>query len=148
MLKLGRKVEYGLMALLHIAEAEGDDPISKREISEAYDIPSELLGKVLQSLKKAGLVESVQGIHGGYTLSRNIEEIALGDVIEAIDGPMHRPECVCINQTCDRVDVCNIKSMMDRFYGHLEDFIFGTTLSTFKTGFDAKTTSITVNAKG
>ena len=70
MLRLSKKADYALMAMRHLA-AHGDrEAVSARELAEAYDIPSELLAKVLQRLVRSRLLESHQGIRGGYGLAR------------------------------------------------------------------------------
>src|SRR5210317_2134785 len=149
MFKLGRKTEYALIAILHIAERDVEEPVSKREISEAYSIPSELLGKVMQDLKKSGIVTSTQGPRGGYLLTADIHVITLGDVIQAIEGPLATAECNCVANDCERQDVCNIRTMMDRFYSELHDFVYNMTLGKFRYGFqpDTLTLQCSVNSE-
>lgn len=147
MLKLGRKTEYALISIFHMAEKIGNDPVSKREIAEAYAIPNELLGKVLQSLKKAEVVSSTQGVHGGYKLAKDIQTLTLGDVIQAIEGPLTQAACTCVENECEREDVCNIRTMMDRFYQELHDFVYTMTLGKFRYGFQPETLSLTCNPK-
>jgi Rrf2 family protein len=147
MFKLGRKTEYALISILHMAENPDDGPVSKREIADAYAVPNELLGKVLQSLKKAGLVTSTQGVHGGYRLVKDLDVLTLGDVIQAIEGPLAQPGCTCVTSDCERQDVCNIRTMMDRFYHELHDFVYTMTVGKFRYGFQPETLSLTCNPK-
>ena len=86
MVRLSKKVEYGLIAIRHVATKERGDLVTAKEISDAYGIPFELLAKVLQRLTKAGLILSTQGVHGGYALARPAEEIAVSTIINAIEG--------------------------------------------------------------
>jgi Rrf2 family protein len=65
----------------------------RREIAEQYDIPIELMAKVLQRLVRVGLLASTQGTRGGYTLGRPPLAISVADVIEAIDGPFTVTAC-------------------------------------------------------
>ena len=69
MVRLSKKVEYGLIAMRHIATRRGGDLVTAKEIAGTYKIPYELLAKVLQRLSKAGLILSVHGVHGGYSLA-------------------------------------------------------------------------------
>jgi len=147
MLKLGRKTEYALISILHMAERTDAIPVSKREISEAYTIPNELLGKVLQSLKKASLVSSTQGPHGGYLLTKNVDDITIGEVMHATEGAQAYPECACVSSFCERQDVCNIKSMMDRFYNELNEFIHNVTIGQFRYDPQPSTQSNTCKIK-
>ena len=89
MLRLSKKSDYALIAMKHLAlRPESGASSSAREISEAYDIPLELLAKVLQRLVRARLLVSVQGTRGGYRLGRSASTISVADVIQAVDGPV------------------------------------------------------------
>src|SRR5260370_21822802 len=98
MLRLSKKADYALMAMTRLAvKTESGGPsapsTSAREIAEQYDIPIELMAKVLQRLVRVGLLASTQGTRGGYTLGRSPAEISVVDVIEAIDGKVTVPAC-------------------------------------------------------
>ena len=87
MLKLGKKVHYALVAMFHLDRvADKGSRVTTHELSQRYDIPEQHLGKVLQCLGKAGLLKSVQGVQGGYELRRELKDIRLGDVMEAVGG--------------------------------------------------------------
>ena len=133
MLKLSKKVEYALISLLHIADSD-DGCISSREIAEHYQIPPEMLGKVLQTLKRHDLIDSIQGIKGGYSLSRDLSKINLGQVVEAVDGPVYITPCACEENSCVQESNCNIKSPVIHFQAQLEKLIYGLSLESFKEG--------------
>lgn len=114
MLRLSKRADYALMAMKHLAANEPDRAASTREISRAYDIPVELLAKVLQRLARAGLLTSQQGIHGGYQLSRPAARISIADVIEAIDGPLTMTACSEGDETCDQYSRCNVRDPLWR----------------------------------
>ena len=109
MLRLSKKADYALMAVRHLALPDGPSSTSAREIAEQYDIPSELMAKVLQRLVRAGLLVSTQGTRGGYTLSRPPVAISLADVIQAIDGPFMVTACSSENNDCDQFSKCSIR---------------------------------------
>ena len=71
MLRLSKKADYGLIAMRHLALLPETLASSAREIAEQYDIPVELLAKVLQRLSRQGLLVSHQGTRGGYHLARS-----------------------------------------------------------------------------
>ena len=75
MIRLSKKVEYGLIAIRHIATKPLGEIVTAKEIAETYGIPYELLSKVLQKLTKSGLISSHQGMRGGYALARPPVEI-------------------------------------------------------------------------
>ena len=109
MLRLSKKADYALMAVRHLALPAGPSSTSAREIAEQYDIPIELMAKVLQRLVRAGLLLSTQGTRGGYALSRSSEAINVSDVIQAIDGPFTVTACSSDNNDCDQYSKCSIR---------------------------------------
>ena len=109
MLRLSKKADYALMAVPHLALKSGPLSASAREIAEQYDIPIELMAKVLQRLVRAGLLISTQGTRGGYTLSRPSERISVADVIQAIDGPFTVTACSSEKNDCEQYSKCSIR---------------------------------------
>jgi Rrf2 family protein len=91
MLKLGKKVQYALVALFHLDRVAPGSRVNTHELSQRYAIPEQHLGKVLQRLSRCGLLSSVQGVQGGYELRRALSDIRLGDLILAVDPEQHRP---------------------------------------------------------
>ena len=109
MLRLSKKADYALMAVRHLALKAGPASASAREIAEQYDIPIELMAKVLQRLVRAGLLSSTQGTRGGYTLSRPSAAISVADVIQAIDGPFTVTACSSEKNDCEQYSKCSIR---------------------------------------
>ncbi len=81
MLRLSKKVEYALIAMMDLAKNSETEPITTKSLASTYQIPQELLGKVMQSLTKNGLLTSVQGVKGGYILGDDPEKIKLMQII-------------------------------------------------------------------
>jgi Rrf2 family protein len=109
MLRLSKKADYALMAVRHLALQAGPPSTSAREIAEQYDIPIELMAKVLQRLVREGLLISTQGTRGGYTLSRCSSLISVADVIQAIDGPFTVTACSTEKHDCEQYSKCSIR---------------------------------------
>jgi Rrf2 family protein len=109
LLRLSKKADYALMAVRHLAVTSGPSSASAREIAEQYDIPIELMAKVLQRLVRAGLLISTQGTRGGYTLSRPSVSISVADVIQAIDGPFTVTACSSEKNDCEQFSKCSIR---------------------------------------
>lgn len=86
MFQLSKKVEYGLIAIRHMASGSGRRMFTAKEIADSYHIPYELLAKVMQRLVKEGFISSTQGVHGGYVLARNPNQIKVIEIINAIEG--------------------------------------------------------------
>ena len=114
MLRLSKKADYALIAVRHLALKSGPSSASAREIAEQYDIPIELMAKVLQRLVRAGLLISTQGTRGGYTLSRPSVTISIADVIEAIDGPFTVTACSSEKNDCEQFARCNVRDPLQR----------------------------------
>ncbi|HYW81530.1 MAG TPA: Rrf2 family transcriptional regulator, partial [Thermoguttaceae bacterium] len=87
-MKLSRTVAYGLQATLQLAQADSDLPIPCSRLASQGSMPERFLLQILRNLVSHGILGSTRGAEGGYTLQRDLEEISLLDVIEAIDGPM------------------------------------------------------------
>jgi Rrf2 family transcriptional regulator, cysteine metabolism repressor len=91
-MKISAKAEYACLALLALAQQGPDTPpLRIREISESHGIPERYLVQILLQLKGAGLVASTRGASGGYRLARPAADIALSEVLTAIDGPDTAP---------------------------------------------------------
>jgi Rrf2 family protein len=133
MLKLSKKVEYGLISMMHMDSVQNGDLATARELSDQYNIPAELLGKVLQSLSKAQLIVSAQGAKGGYRLARALDRITLGEVVEAVEGPMHITACQGDPSCCEQYSTCNIKRPVFEVQKQLTNYMYGLPLASFRT---------------
>jgi FeS assembly SUF system regulator len=110
MLRLSKKADYALIAMKHLAQkCATARSTSAREIAEQYDIPIELMAKVLQRLVRTGLLVSTQGTRGGYTLGRAPISITVADVIQAIDGPLTVTACSTEKSDCEPYSKCSIR---------------------------------------
>jgi len=100
-MKMSTKGRYAVMAMIDIASQPIASPVSLAEIAERQDISQEYLEQLFGKLRKAGLVESVRGPGGGYRLARSAEEIAVANIILAVDEPLRVTRC-----EGDAVDGC------------------------------------------
>jgi FeS assembly SUF system regulator len=114
MLRLSKKADYALMAMKHLAITPDLSSTSAREIAEQYDIPIELMAKVLQRLARSGLLTSHQGTRGGYTLARSVAAISVADIIQAIDGPLTVTACSTDDEQCGQFAKCNVRDPLWR----------------------------------
>ncbi len=114
MLRLSKKADYALIAMKHLANRPDAASVSAREIAEQYDIPLELMAKVLQRLARRGLVASHQGTRGGYRLGRAAAAISVADIIQAIDGPFTVTACSTDAESCDQYGKCSVRDPLWR----------------------------------
>ena len=112
MFRLSKKADYGLIAMKHLAQ-HSEVSVSAREIAAQYQIPTELLAKVLQRLARKGLLVSQQGINGGYILAKHPATISIVDVIEALEGPISITPCER-GDDCHQLERCSVKDPLAR----------------------------------
>ena len=96
-MKITYKGDYALKALFELAlkhEKEDDGVMSITEIAKIGDMPTKFLEQILLALRKGGFVKSRRGINGGFSLARSAKNIAVGDVIRFIEGPIEPISCV------------------------------------------------------
>lgn len=109
MLKLSKKVEYGILALQYIAN-NPEQKASAREMSDVLNIPFEFLSKTLQQLMRKGLIQSQKGFQGGYILSRDPNLISIAEIIDALEENTNLVNCIDDPEdSCNRVTDCTIK---------------------------------------
>ena len=132
MLKLNKRVEYGLISVLHMDEAANRGLVTAKEIADRYNIPADLLGKVLQRLARGGIVSSVQGSRGGYCLERPLESLSIGDVVDVVEGRIKIAACCDGSTDCRQLETCNIKRPIQRIQEDLLSYVRDVPLSRFR----------------
>ncbi len=115
MLKLSKKIDYSLIAISHIAYQGDDKIVNAKRIASEHHIPSELLAKILQKLAREGLIDSQNGPKGGYVLARSPEEITVGEVVKAIEGPVGLVDCHREDGVgCQQIGTCMVRFPIQR----------------------------------
>ena len=124
MLKINKSIEYALIAIKHIKSNNSNKLFSSRDISDLYNIPYELLSKILQRLCKLGYLESVKGPNGGYLLKKSLSKISLIKFIEEFEGPVSFSQCTIeANTECSQFDLCNIKSPINEINNNIRELL-------------------------
>jgi Rrf2 family protein len=123
MLRLTKKADYGLMAMKHLADHCHEGSFSAKDVAEAHGMPPEALAKILQKLARAGLLHSLHGIKGGYTLARDPRLISAYEVIRAIDGPLFITSCVTVRGECDQTDRCTVRQPLRQVSRGIEEVL-------------------------
>jgi Rrf2 family protein len=88
-----KKTDYALLALSFLATEGTGRIVGPREIARRYEIPAELLAKVMQTLARHRVVVSIPGPTGGYRLERSTSDISVAEIVEAVDGPLAIAQC-------------------------------------------------------
>lgn len=129
MLRLSRKADYGLMALMHIVRKGKGQSASAKEIADAYSLPQPLLAKVLQKLARGGFLASVQGVNGGYKLARGADLINALEVIRTIDGPVFMTSCGGSGGECGQTRKCTVREPLHVIREQILEVLAATTIS-------------------
>lgn len=102
-MRITQEADYALRIVLALSKRGKNVRLDAKSIAEEEKVPQRFALKILRKLVKHGLVHSYRGVHGGYAISKTPSEIAMLDVIYAIDGP------VCINKCLEDEDACHLK---------------------------------------
>jgi len=125
MFRLSKRADYGLIAMKHLA-LHDEHSYSAPEIARTYNIPSELLAKVLQALVRKGLLESHSGPNGGYALARAPEKISVIEVLEALEGPLMLTPCEA--EACEQLELCSIRDPLQGVKRRMVSVLVDTTI--------------------
>ena len=127
-----RKCEYGLQALLYLAENAGDGNISADRLARVIDIPIDFIAKILQNLVKYGVVTSTRGKTGGFSLSRDPSDISLLDIVQIIDGNAVFESCVLGLPECGGDAPCPVHEEWGPLREQTRQLMEKTTLANFR----------------
>lgn len=126
--RINRKVEYGLIALRYMSAKTPGSRSTAREIADSVGCSQDVLGQVMNKLAQAGIVDSEQGLHGGYWIVKDLSRVSLYDLMSELLGPMGLAKCMNESSEggCELRANCNIVSPMQtlnkkliRFYRDL-----------------------------
>ncbi|HMQ44622.1 RrF2 family transcriptional regulator [Mariniflexile maritimum] len=114
---LSKKTKYGLKALTFIARSTSSEPVQVGEIAKGEQIPQKFLESILLALRKAGILGSKKGKHGGYYLRKDPSEILMTEVMRVLEGPIAMVPCVSLNfyEKCDDCPdeaACSVHKLM------------------------------------
>jgi Rrf2 family protein len=126
MFNLSKKVEYGLIAIKHMASGKKGQLYTAKEIAEKYQIPYELLAKIMQKLSKEGFIVSQQGVNGGYRLNKNPHELKVSEIIHAIEGKQSLTIVQCESDSpnnCSIHTTCIIKNPLIKIQNNINQVL-------------------------
>jgi Rrf2 family protein len=101
------QVDYGVRALVDIAEREGEGSVRASEIARRKGIPEPYLARVLLTLQRSGVVKSQRGPRGGHSLARDASEISMGMVMDSLGGTRTLVSCLDHAEACDQAPTCS-----------------------------------------
>ena len=119
--KLSTKGRYGVRAMYDLACVYGQAPQSVKCIAERQSIPEAYLEQLIAPLRKAGLVLSIRGAQGGYTLAREPKDISVGEILRAVEGPLAATDC--ITEPCANSEGCAMHALWLRIHRGVNDLM-------------------------
>jgi len=113
-MKLSRKSDYALRALVYLTMNRERGPISIRELAVENDVPKRFLEQIMLELKSKGWVTSIAGRIGGFKLAKQPEEITMGQVVRHFDGLLAPVWCVSVTQyePCSQEPKCRFRRVL------------------------------------
>jgi Rrf2 family protein len=127
-MKISTKIRYGARAMLDLASHYGEGPIELKEIAKRENISLKYLEQVINPLRAAGLVKSIRGSKGGYSLAKPPSEICLYDVVEILEGPLNLLECLDDAKACQRVQFCVTRDIWKEVSEAISKIFYAVTL--------------------
>ncbi|MCA9926521.1 MAG: Rrf2 family transcriptional regulator [Anaerolineales bacterium] len=142
-MRLSKRSEYGIRALINLASREEPGIARINEIAEEEIIPTKFLEQILLLLKNTGFLQSKPGRGGGYYLGKPADLITLGQVVRVLDGPLAPIRCVSETAYepcgCPNEERCGLRMVMSDVRNAIADILDYTTLADVKRRLDNKT---------
>jgi Rrf2 family transcriptional regulator, cysteine metabolism repressor len=131
------RAEYGVRLMVELGRQDDGEPVALSTIAESESLPLSYLEHLVAKLRKAGLVESQRGAHGGYRLGRPAEKIDMLEVVQALEGTIAPMECfhatpegkVSCSHELDGDEACATKFLWTRVQGGVSKALSGTTVA-------------------
>jgi len=127
-MNISTKIRYGARAMLELASHYGEGPIELKEIAKKENISLKYLEQVINPLRAAGLVKSIRGSKGGYSLAKPPSEICLYDVVETLEGPVNLVECLRDSKACPKVQSCVTRDIWKEVSDAISKIFYSVTL--------------------
>ena len=121
---------YSIRILLDLAEHRNGGYIPMKEVADRQGISLKYIERILPALKKAGFVDSVHGIGGGYRLTREPEDYTLWEILDVSEGDLAPVACLKTDApVCERAAECRTLSVWRQYYKLTKDFFSGITIA-------------------
>jgi Rrf2 family protein len=127
-MRISTKIRYGARAMLELASHYGEGSIELKEIARKENISLKYLEQVINPLRAAGLVKTIRGSKGGYSLAKPPSEICLYDVVETLEGPLNLLECLRDPKVCQKVPSCVTRDIWREVSDSISKIFYSITL--------------------
>jgi len=119
---------YGTRAMLELARLGSDGPVHLETLAKNQKIPERYLAKIVQDLRRGGLIRSTRGAHGGYMLARQPSAVAVLDIVACLEGSLAPVDCVEFPETCENADRCVTREVWQEMHNAVVKVLKSTTL--------------------
>ncbi len=132
-MKLTAKGEYAVRAMVRLALHYQEGPLPLPEIARKEKISLQFLEQIFLILRRAGLIESMRGAHGGYILGKPPDKIPIGDIVRAVEGPIALVDCLLggdgdDEQVCNQLDCCLTRGVWKKLRDRMQEVLDDITL--------------------
>lgn len=110
-MKISMRSDYGARAMIELARRYGEGPVQSADIAARQGIPEAYLEQLLTVLRKAGLLRSTRGPHGGHELARQPTQITFGEVVRTLEGPLTLVDCLDDAGACQVSPTCSMQEV-------------------------------------
>ena len=131
-MRITTQAEYGLICALHLARRVDEGPVTGREIAAQERLPGDYVEQIMLKLRRAAIVKSTRGAHGGYTLARRPDEISVHDVISAAEHSTFEVHCTSHpveEARCSSSHDCSIRPVWMLLQRRIDEVLDGVRLS-------------------
>ena len=141
-----RTITYALRAVLLLAQRETGEPISAEDIAAGLGAPRNYMSKTLYTLVREGILQSVRGPHGGFTLAIDPHRLSVGDIVDVFAETRLTPNaCLMANRRCNPAEPCIAHERWTELTQRARIPLMRTMISEL-CGFERNTTTIAVPA--
>jgi len=126
-MRFQKTTEYAIRVMVHLA-ANLNTRMSVRSLSEILDIPYKYLGRLMSKLANAGLVDSVQGVSGGYQIVKDLDTIYLYQIAEIVEGLEDYERCILGFPECSEENSCSLHKIWATLREDIKSMLYQTTL--------------------
>lgn len=131
-MKVSTRGEYGMRAMVSLARMYGRGPVPLSTVATDSSVPPAYLEQLLGPLRRAGLITTTRGAHGGYELARSPQDVRVGEVYRVMEGPIAPMSCVTEDSDedlCPMIDGCATRVVWLKVRDSIADALDSTTLA-------------------
>jgi len=128
-MKVSTKGRYGLRIVMDMAMHSNGKPRLIRDIATSQGLSEKYVANLVVKLKAKGILKSILGVHGGYVLNKDIKNITLLEIFEAMEGKMSIVKCVECPKSCKQSKTCQARTIWSGINNQISDIFASKTVS-------------------